>query len=118
MDEDSLTVEDLRAIVLEGDMEQFVAMVVTDNEVVVQLALAVQLYRHSRELKRSAKRLRATATEPEHREMADAMRTAVRSAEVAFNSALLAAWQLYWIGQHCECEGCVQERRREKAASN
>jgi hypothetical protein len=117
MDE-NMTVDDLRALVLEGDMEQFVAMVITDNEVVVQLALAVQLYRHSRELKRHAKRLRATATEPEHRELADAMRTAVRSAEVAFDSALNAAWQLYWMGLHCNCEGHVQERRREQAASN
>lgn len=113
-----MTVDDLRAIVLEGDMEQFVAMVITDNEVVVQLALAVQLYRHSRELKRSAKRLRATATEPEHRELADAMRTAVRAAEVAFDSALNMAWQLYWIGDHCKCQECVQGRRRAQAASN
>jgi hypothetical protein len=118
MDKEELSLEDLRELVLEGGLDQFVAMVMTDNEIVQQLALAVQLHRHSRMVKRSAKRLRAMATEPEHRELADAMRDAVRGAEVAFDAALAATWQLYWLGEHCNCEACVQDRRREHAEHN
>lgn len=117
MTEDVFTREDMRRLALADDLENLILMMAS-SEPVQHLALAAQLYKHSRHLNRSAKRMRATATEPEHRELADAMRTAARGAEVAFDAALNATWQLYWVGSACTCEQHVQFRRRQQAEHN
>lgn len=117
MEEEGVTLEDIKRVALEDSVGTLL-MIIEGSPPLRHLALAAQLHQHGMDLDDAAKRLRAVAEEPEHREMADAMRTAARAAQIAFEAAANAVWQLYWITNHCTCEDCVQGKRRENAGQN
>ena len=118
MEEEEVTLEDIKRLALDGGPLQMIGLMVADSPPLAQLALAAQAHQHGKELRRVAIALRLVATEQEHRELADAMRDAARAAQLAFDAAANAVWQLYWITQHCDCDECVQSRRRDKAEHN
>ena len=115
--EDELTHDDIKRMALHGGLANLL-MVLDDNPLMTHLGLAAQLHRHGREMSMAGKRLRAVATGQEHRELADAMRDAGRAAQLAFDAAVNAVWQMHWLAGNCECEECVQDRRRDKAEHN
>lgn len=118
MTPEDVTVEDLKRMALHQGPMAHLEMMLEGDPLVVHLGLTAQLYKHSRELRQLAKHLRSVSDSPEHVELAKAMLDAARGARVAFDAAANAAWQLYWISNHCECEECVNERRQQQAPNN
>lgn len=115
--DDEVTLEDIKNAAMHDTVGSLM-MVLEGTPPVRHLALAAQLAQHGRDVNAMAKRLRAMSDVPEHQEMADAMRTAAHAAQLAFDAAANAVYQLVWAMQHCDCEECVQDRRRDKAESN
>jgi len=113
---DDLTVEDIKTAALGGEAR--LAMMIEGTPPIQMLVLAVQLYEMGHHVLSAADELRLTDALPEHVDFADALGTAAKAAEVAFDAAALAVYHLYQLCQHCDCEECTQRRRRENAGIN
>lgn len=77
------------------------------------------------ELKKSADRIREHMAEypdrneaPLHQELELAVGHACAVAEEAFEAALKAAWQYYWLLLKCNCHSCRIQRQRSNATFN
>jgi hypothetical protein len=118
MTDEDITVDDLKRMALGMGPGAMVEMLTEGDPIAQHLALTTQVYQHSRELVRCAASLAGNSDSPEHAELAKAMLDAVKGAKVAFDAAANAAYQLFWLSAHCDCEECVTERRRDAAPNN
>lgn len=53
-----------------------------------------------------------------HADFYRSMKAAADTAEEAFEAALKAAWQWYWLQDHCECKPCRIRRAQAAAPMN
>lgn len=115
---DDVTVDTIKRMALTADPLSQLDMLMAGSPPVMHLVLAAQLYTNAREVRAAAKALHSVATDPEHKELAKAMLDAYQGAKVAFDAAANAVYQLYYLTAHCDCEECVNDRRRAEAANN
>jgi hypothetical protein len=118
MTDEDITVEDIKRMALGMGPGAMVEMLAEGDPVTQHLALSTQVYQQSRELVRCAAILAGSSDLPEHAELAKAMLDAVKGAKVAFDAAANAAYQLFWLSNHCDCDECVNDRRRDAAPNN
>jgi hypothetical protein len=52
---------------------------------------------------------------PEHKELDKAVADAIESADIAFDAALNAAWQLVYLSHNCDCPACRLRHQRANA---
>lgn len=99
-------------------------LLMSDIAAVTHLALAGQLSNSADGIKEAVHIVKEHLTEdgkdendlpPEHRELVEALSTAVESAEVALDAAINAAWQAFWMDTKCECRDCLHRRQMENA---
>lgn len=109
---DELTTEQLRKLA----QEEPICLIQSGIPSLQHLALASQLHTHSQVL--LAEAAEQDGGGPEHDELAAALRDAAKAAELAFDAAVNAAYQVYWVGENCKCLCCMTERVRENAANN
>jgi hypothetical protein len=115
---DEVTVDTIKAMALTANPMTQLEMITEGAPPVAHLVLAAQLYQNARDVRTYAKVLHRLSDDPEHREYVKAMLDAYKGAKVAFEAAAAAVYQLYWVAQHCDCEDCVNDRRREAAPNN
>lgn len=114
-DEKMLTVDELRERVLEKDIDMTMNLLTCPWPPFVHLAPAASVKQSADVLADVLPGGLKDSRWTEHQELASAVEDAVKAANIAFDAALNAAWQFYWMYNQCKCARCTIRRTTHNA---